>query len=98
MENQVKSRNEVILVGKIVTRQRKFKCNDKNAIKIGIATKNYRDSKAGPNIAYVYVYDDGKIYNSLKRRQSVAINGHVECNYGQRIIADVIKLIKEPVF
>ena len=97
MENQIKSRNEVIIVGKIVTRQRKVKCNGQEAIKIGVAMKNYSDSKAGPNIAYVYVYDDGKIYDLLKRRQNVSINGHIECNYGQRIIVDVINVIKEPL-
>ena len=40
--------------------------------------------------------DDGKIYDSLKRKQTIAINGHVECNYGQRIIANAISFIKEP--
>ena len=97
MENQIKCRNEVILVGKIVTRQRNVKCNDKNAIKIGIGMKNYNDNEAGPYIAYVYVYDDGKIYDSLKRRQNVSINGHIECNYSQKIIVDEISLIEEPL-
>ncbi len=95
VENQIKSRNEVIIVGKIVTRQRKVKCNGQEAIKIGVAMKNYKDSGAGPNIAYVYVYDDGKIYDSLKRRQNVSIKGHIECNYSQKIIVDEIRLIKE---
>ncbi len=97
MKNQVKCHNEVILVGRIVTRQRNVKCNNKKAIKIGVAMKNYHDSKAGPSIAYVYIYDDGKIYDSLKRRQNVSINGHIECNYSQKIIVDEISLIEEPL-
>lgn len=94
MENQVKCHNEVILVGRIVTRQRNIKCNNKKAIRVVLAIPNDDDYDSGPNIANVYVYDDGKIYESLKRKQTIAINCHVECNYGQRIIADVISLIK----
>ncbi len=96
MENQVKIHNEVILVGRIICRQRNVQCNNKKAIKIGLAVPNDDNIEAGPNVAYVYVYDDGEIYNSLKRKQAIAINGHVECNWGQKIIADVISLIKEP--
>ncbi len=96
MENQVKCHNEVILVGRIVTRQRNVKCNNKKAIRVALAVPNDDNYEEGPNVAYVYVYDDGKIYESLKRKQAIAINGHVECNYGQRIIADVISIIKEP--
>ena len=95
VENQVKIHNEVILVGRIICRQRNVQCNNKKAIKIGLAVPNDDNIEAGPNVAYVYVYDDGEIYNSLKRKQAIAINGHVECNWGQRIIADVISLIKE---
>ena len=98
MGNQVKCHNEVILVGRIVTRQRNLKCNNKKAIRVVLAVPNDDDYDSGANIANVYVYDDGKIYDSLKRKQAIAINGHVECNYGQRIIADVISLIKEPDF
>ncbi len=96
MGKQVEIHNEVILVGRIVCRQRNIQCNNKKAIRIGLAVPNDDNYEAGPNIVYVYVYDDGKIYDSLKRKQAVAINGHVECNYGQRIIANVISLIKEP--
>ena len=49
-----------------------------------------------PNIAFVYIYDDGEIFDKLKPNQAIAINGHIESNWGQRVIADVISLIKEP--
>ncbi len=96
--NKVRMHNEVILVGHIVSRQRNLKCNNKKAIRLVLAVPNDDDYETGPNIANVYVYDDGKIYESLKRKQAIAVNGHVECNYGQKIIADVTSLIKESEF
>lgn len=96
MNNQVELHNEVILVGRIMNRQKGIKCNNKKAIKVKLALPNDIDYDLNPNIAYVYVYDDGQIYKSLNRNQAIAIDGHIECNWGQRIIADVISLIKEP--
>ena len=60
------------------------------------ALPNDLDYNLEPNIAYVYIYDDGVSFNQLYRNQAIAISGHVECNWGQRIIADVIRFIKEP--
>ena len=65
------------------------------AIKLKLAIPNDDDYNSEPNFACVYVYDDGKIYDSLKRRQNVSIKGHIECNYSQKIIVDEISLIKE---
>ena len=60
-----------------------------------LAIPNDDNNGANHSIANVYIYDDGKVYELLKRKQSIAINGHVECKYGQKIIADVIRIIKE---
>ena len=57
MENQAKTHNEVILVGRIICRQRNVQWNNKKAIKIGLAVPNDDNIEAGPNVAYVYVYD-----------------------------------------
>jgi hypothetical protein len=94
--NQVKIHNEVILVGRIMSRQRNIRCNNKKAIRIKLALPNDEDYELDPNIAYVYIYDDGEMLEQLKVNQAIAINGHIECNWGQRVIADVISLIKEP--
>ncbi len=96
MNNQVKIHNEVILVGRIEGRQRNIRCNNRKAIRVRLAIPNDDNYELKPNIAYVYIYDDGKIYNELKPSQAIAINGHIECNWGQRIIANVISFIKEP--
>ncbi len=96
MKNQVKLHNEVILVGRIESRQKNIRCNNSKAIRVRLALPNDDDYEKNPNIAYVYIYDDGVSFNQLYRNQAIAISGHVECNWGQRIIADVISLIKEP--
>lgn len=93
--NQVKIHNEVMLVGRIMSRQSNLRCNNKKAIRVKLALPNDDDYELNPNIAYVYIYDDGEIINQLKVNQAIAINGHIECNYGQRIIANVISFIKE---
>ena len=94
--NQVKIHNEVILVGRIMSKQKNLRCNNKKAIRIKLALPNDADYELGPNIAYVYIYDDGEMIEQLKVNQAIAINGHIECNWGQRIIANVISFIKEP--
>lgn len=96
MSKQVKLHNEVILVGRIINRQKNIRCNNQKAIRIKLALPNDLDYNLEPNIAYVYIYDDGVSFNQLYRNQAIAISGHVECNWGQRIIADVIRFIKEP--
>ena len=96
MMNEVRLHNEVILVGRIQGRQKNIQCNNRKAIRVKLALPNDDNYELNPNIAYVYIYDDGKIYNQLKVNQAIAINGHVECNWGQRIIANVISFIKEP--
>lgn len=93
--NQVKIHNEVMLVGRIMSRQSNFRCNNKKAIRVKLALPNDDDYELNPNIAYVYIYDDGEIINQLKVNQAIAIDGHIECNWGQRIIANTISFIKE---
>ena len=97
MPKQVELHNEVMLVGRIMSRQKNIRCNSRKAIRIKLALPNDIDYNLNPNIAYVYIFDDGEIYNKLNRNQAIAINGHIECNWGQRIIADVISLIKESI-
>ena len=96
MENQIRLHNEVILVGRIIGRQKNIRCNNKKAIRLKLAIPNDDDYETNPNLAYVYIYDDNEIYNQLRINQAIAINGHIECNYGQRIIANAISFIKEP--
>ncbi len=93
---QVKIHNEVILVGRIMSKQRNLRCNNKKAIRVKLALPNDDNYELEPNVAYVYIYDDGEVINQLKVNQAIAINGHIECNWGQRIIANVISFIKEP--
>ena len=95
MSKQVELHNEVMLVGRIMNRQKDIRCNNRKAIRVKLALPNDIDYNLDPNIAYVYIYDDGNIISQLNRNQAIAINGHIECNWGQRIIADVISLIKE---
>ena len=81
MSKQVQLHNEVILFGRIMNRQKNIRCNNKKAIRVK---------------AYIYVYDDGQIYNQLKINQAIGINGHIESKWGQKIIVDVLSFIKEP--
>ena len=96
MAEQVGLHNEVVLVGRIISYQKNVNCNNKKAIKVKLAIPNDDNYQLSPNIACVYVYDDGNISNSLNKSQAIAISGHIECNKGQKIIANVISLIKEP--
>ena len=96
MSKQVELHNEVMLVGRIMNRQKNIRCNNRKAIRVKLALPNDLDYELDPNIAYVYIFDDGKIFKQLNKNQAIAINGHIECNWGQRIIADVISFIKEP--
>jgi hypothetical protein len=94
----VELKNEVFLVGLLLAKQRNIKCNNKKSIRVTLGVANDNDNE-GYNIANVIIYDeDNKLFNSLKRRQPIAIKGHIECNYGQRIIADVVNIIKEPEY
>ena len=95
MSNQVKLHNEVNLVGRIMSKQKDVRCNNRKAIKVKLAVPNDDNYELEPNIAYVYIYDDGEINNSLNRLQAIAINGHIESNWNQRIICDVLSIIKE---
>ena len=96
MSKQVELHNEVMLVGRIMNHQKNIRCNNRKAIRIKLALPNDLDYNLEPNIAYVYIYDDGVSFNQLYRNQAIAISGHIESNWGQRVIADVIRFIKEP--
>ena len=96
MSKQVQLHNEVMLVGRIINRQKDIRCNNMKSIRVKLALPNDLDYNLNPNIAFVYIYDDGEILNKLRIHQAIAINGHIESNWGQRVIADVISLIKEP--
>ena len=93
MSKQVELHNEVMLVGRIMSRQKNIRCNNRKAIRVKLALPNDIDYNLNPNIAYVYIFDDGEIYNKLNRNQAIAIDGHIECNWGQRIIVDVLSFI-----
>ena len=95
MENKIKLHNEVLLIGRIMSRQKGYRCNNKKAIRVKLAMPNDNDYNLNPNTAYVYFYEDDKLFKSLKRFQAIAINGHIENNWGQRIIVDVFSLLKE---
>ena len=84
MSKQVQLHNEVILFGRII------------AIRVKLALPNDDNYDLNPNIACIYVYDDGQIYNQLKINQAIGINGHIESKWGQKIIVDVLSFIKEP--
>ena len=95
MSKQIELHNEVMLVERIMNFQKNVRCNNKKAIRVKLALPNDDNYELNPNIAFVYVYDDGEIVNRLKTYQAIAINGHIESNCGQRVIADVISFIKE---
>ena len=80
MSKQVELHNEVMLVGRIMNRQKNIRCNNRKAIRVKLALPNDIDYNLEPNIAYVYIYDDGNIISQLNRNQAIAINGHIECN------------------
>ena len=97
MSKQVQLHNEVILFGRIMNRQKNIRCNNKKAIRVKLALPNDDNYDLNPNIACIYVYDDGQIYNQLKINQAIGINGHIESKWGQKIIVDVLSFIKEPI-
>ena len=68
MENKF-LHNEVLLVGRIISRQKGFRCNNKKAIRVKLAMPNDNDYNLNPNIAFVYFYEDDNLFKSLKRFQ-----------------------------
>lgn len=94
MSKQIKIHNEVVLVGRIMNCQKNIRCNNKKAIRIKLAIPNDDNYELNPNYAYVYVYDDGMICKTLKNGRAIAINGYIESHFGQRIITNVISIIK----
>ena len=61
MPKQVELHNEVMLVGRIMSRQKNIRCNNRKAIRVKLALPNDIDYNLNPNIAYVYIFDDGEI-------------------------------------
>ena len=96
MFKQVKLHNEVNLVGRMID-CKNIEYNNIRTIELTLAIPN-DDIKLEPNILPIYIYDDGKISSNFKKYQAIAINGHIENNNGQHIIADVLSIIKEPLF
>ena len=97
MSKQVQLHNEVMLFGRIMNRQKNIRCNNKKAIRVKLALPNDDNYDLNPNIACIYVYDSGQIYNQLKINQAIGINGHIESKWGQKIIVDVIIIITEKI-
>ena len=95
MNNQVLCHNEVNLVGRIVKPAFKCKINNKNAVKLCLALPNDCDYNLNPNYAYVNVITNEFNFFKDKIGKAIAINGHIETNYGQKIIVDVISFITE---
>lgn len=95
MNNQINCHNEVIIIGRIA--RPPLRCNVKNnkALQLCIAVPNDENYELKPNYVYVNIIADA--YNLFKNKigQPIAINGHIESNYGQRIIVDVLSFIKE---
>lgn len=85
--------NEVLLCGRIMSRQKNIMCNNRKAIRVKLAIPS--DDNTKYDVAYIYIYDNGNIYKSLNISQAIAINGHIEISCGQRAIADVLSVIKE---
>ena len=82
--------NEVTLIGKIITWNKNNMCNNKKSIKLKMEIDDDNTNKR--EFAIVYIYDDINISKYIKRDMLICFSGHVECNYGQRIICDVLAL------
>ena len=50
--------NEVLLVGRIMNRQKGYRCNNKKSIRVKLAIPNDDNYELNPNTAYVYFYED----------------------------------------
>lgn len=83
--------NEVTLIGRIITWNKNNMCNNKKSIKLKMEIDN-DDNTNKREFAVVYIYDDGNISKYLRRDMLIGFSGHVECNYGQRLICDVLTL------
>ena len=94
MNKEVLIHNEVILVGRIISKQKNVKCNNRDTTKVKLAIPD-DDREDSYNVANVYIFNDGNIEKNLKHNQAIAISGHIESRFGQKIIADVVSFIKE---
>ena len=93
MKHPVAIHNEIVLVGRIRYSGRRVQVANKEMLNFVIAVPNDDDYNLDPNNISVNVETkDFKMFRG-KVVMPIAISGHIDAKWGQRIICDLIKYL-----
>ncbi len=93
MKYPVSTHNEVVLVGRIRYSGRRIQVANQEMLNFVISVPNDEDYNLEPNnISVNLPTDNFKIFRG-KIGMPIAISGHIDAKWGQRIIVDLIKFI-----
>ncbi len=93
MKHPVATHNEIVLVGRIRYSGRRVQVANKEMLNFVICVPNDEDYNLEPNNISVNV--ETKDFKMLRGKvgMPIAISGHIDAKWGQRIICDLIKFM-----
>lgn len=93
MSKQVQLHNEVILIGRIRRPGRKVIVNNKEMLNFILSVPNDDNYNLDPNNISINIETNNfKMFNG-KVGMPIAIYGHIDTKWGQRIICDLLKFL-----
>jgi hypothetical protein len=95
MLKQIKCHNEFTVFGRLLSRGQNVMVKNRQSLRVCLLCPNDNDYNEEPNRVYVDII--GMNNKTFQRGQALGITGHIDSKYGQRLIADVIEIIKEPI-
>ena len=93
MKHQVATHNEIILIGRIRYSGRRVQVANKEMLNFVISVPNDEDYNLEPNNISVNLETNNFKMFRGKVGMPIAISGHIDAKWGQRIICDLIKFI-----
>ena len=93
MKQPVPIHNEIILIGRIRYSGRKVQIANKEMLNFIISVPNDEDYNLEPNNISVNIETNNFKMFRGKIGMPIAISGHIDARWGQRIVVDLLKFI-----
>lgn len=93
MKQPVSIHNEIILIGRIRYSGRKVQIANKEMLNFIISVPNDEDYNLEPNNISVNIETNNFKMFRGKIGMPIAISGHIDARWGQRIVVDLLKFI-----
>lgn len=93
MKQPVSIHNEIILIGRIRYSGRKVQIANKEMLNFIISVPNDEDYNSEPNNISVNIETNNFKMFRGKIGMPIAISGHIDARWGQRIVVDLLKFI-----